>query len=86
MYKELIWYIIISKYNLIILNLFMTLKLKSLNTLIMLKTYKTLQRNILIIINMKVLYYQIIKYSNNKIRNLIIDKLFINGRYHKNKQ
>jgi hypothetical protein len=86
MYKELIWYIIISKYNLRILNLFMTLKLKSLNTLIMLKTYKTLQKNILIIINMKVLYYQIIKYSNSKIRNLIIDKLFINGRYHKNRQ
>ena len=35
---------------------------------------------------MKDLYYQIIKYNNQKIKNIIIDKLYINGRYRKNKQ
>lgn len=35
---------------------------------------------------MKDLYYLIIKYNNQKIRNIIIDKLYINGRYQKNKQ
>ncbi len=48
--------------------------------------YNNLQNNMLIIKIMKVLYYQIIKYNSNKIRNTIISKLYINGKYQKNKQ